>query len=66
LKKKILEIVTQQYKIDGGNNGVQIGAFDHFLNLNIKERNEFLYQMVKEKKISIINTLNSKRITLPK
>lgn len=66
IEKKILDIVTEQFKIDGGSNGINIGAFDHILNLNIKERNEFLFQMAKEKKIYIFQSLNEYRITLPK
>lgn len=66
IEKQILEIVTEQFKKDGGNNGVSFGAFDHILNLSIPERNEFLLQMAKEKKIIIFQSLNNRRITLPK
>ncbi|WP_185246649.1 hypothetical protein [Chryseobacterium bernardetii] len=66
IEAKILEIVKAQFDKDGGANGVTMGAFDHILNLPIQERNEFLYRMAKEKKIYIFQSLNSKRITLPK
>lgn len=66
IEKKILDIVTEKFKVDGGVNGINIGAFDHILNLSITERNEFLFQMAKEKKINIFQSLNEYRITLPK
>ncbi len=66
IEAKILEIVTEQFKKDGGSNGVPIGAFDHILKLPIKERNEFLQIMVKKKKIHIFQSLNNVRVTLPK
>ncbi len=64
IEAKILEIVTEQFKKDGGANGVTMGSFDHILNLPIKERNEFLYCMAKEKKIHIFQSLNNARVTL--
>lgn len=66
LEAKILEIVRAQHKKDGGTNGVTMDAFDNFLNMSLDERNELLYRMAKEKKIHIFQSLNSKRITLPK
>lgn len=66
IEAKILEIVKEQFKKDGGSNGVTMGDFDHILNLPIQERNEFLYRMVKEKKILIFQSLNGKRVTFPK
>ena len=66
LEVKILEIVTEQFKKDGGSNGVTIGAFDEMLNLSIQERNEFLQRMANQKKIHIFQSLNGRRITLPK
>ncbi|MCS4168499.1 hypothetical protein [Sphingobacterium sp. BIGb0116] len=50
IEKKIIEIVHAQHPIDGGNNGVDFGAFEHVLKLDRKERNEFLFQMAKENK----------------
>ncbi|WBV60251.1 hypothetical protein PFY12_14580 [Chryseobacterium camelliae] len=66
IERKIIEIVTEQYKKDGGSNGVTFDSFSEFLKLDFKERNEFLYRMAKEKKIYIFQSLNSPRITLPK
>jgi hypothetical protein len=63
---QILEIVKAQHEKDGGANGVGFGNFDHFLNLPLAERNEFINRMAKEKKIYIFQSINSKRITLPK
>ncbi|MGF7029078.1 hypothetical protein ACR784_24575 [Sphingobacterium multivorum] len=50
IETKILKILTNKYKKDGGNNGVEFTALDHILNLSIQDRNEFLFQMAKEKK----------------
>lgn len=66
IERQILEIVTEQFKKDGGSNGITMGAFDHILNMSIQERNEFLERMDKEKKIYIFQSLNSRRVTLPK
>ncbi|KAA2223025.1 hypothetical protein [Chryseobacterium sediminis] len=66
IEAKILEIVRAQHKKDGGTNGVTMDAFDNFLNMSLDKRNELLYRMAKEKKIHIFQSLNSKRITLPK
>nr|WP_315028736.1 hypothetical protein [uncultured Chryseobacterium sp.] len=66
IEKQILEIVRTQYEKDGGSNGVNFGAFDHILNMSIEERNEVLLRMAKEKKIFIFNSLNMRRIILPK
>lgn len=66
IEAKIIEIVKEQFKKDGGSNGVTMGDFDNILNLPIQERNEFLYRMAKEKKILIFQSLNGKRVTLPK
>lgn len=66
IEAKIIEIVREQYKKDGGSNGVTCGSFDHILNLPIEERNEFLFRMAKERKIVIFDSLNMKRITMPK
>ncbi|ROI02924.1 hypothetical protein EGI16_12185 [Chryseobacterium sp. G0240] len=66
IEKQILEIVREQFKKDGGANGVNFGAFDHILNLSLEERNAFLERMVKERKIAVFNSLNMRRITLPK
>ena len=66
LEAKILEIVKEQFKKDGGSNGITFGSFDHFLKLPIEERNAFLFRMAKEKKIVIFESLNMKRITMPK
>lgn len=66
IEKQILEIVTEQFKKDGGSNGVTIGDFDHILRLPIDERNEFLQRMHKQKKIHIFQSLNNIRVTLPK
>ncbi|WP_353151430.1 hypothetical protein [Chryseobacterium sp.] len=66
LEKQILEIVTEQFKKDGGANGVNFGAFDHILNLPLQERNAFLERMAKERKIAVFNSLNMRRITLAK
>ncbi|MCQ9639343.1 hypothetical protein MP478_08045 [Chryseobacterium sp. WG14] len=66
IEKQILEIVRVQHEKDGGNNGVTFGAFDHILNMSIEDRNEVLMRMAKEKKIFIFNSLNMRRITLPK
>lgn len=66
IENKILEIVKSQFDKDGGSNGVTMGDFDHILNLPIQERNEFLQRMVKGKKIFIFQSLNGKRVTLPK
>ncbi len=66
IEAEILKIVTEQFKKDGGANGVTIGSFDHILNLPIQERNEFLYRMAREKKIHIFQSLNNIRVTLPK
>lgn len=43
-----------------------MNSFDHILELNIEDRNQFLFRMQKEKKILIFESLNSPRITLPK
>nr|WP_315026063.1 hypothetical protein [uncultured Chryseobacterium sp.] len=66
IERLIIEIVKEQYEKDGGANGVNAGSFDHILNLSIEERNAFLERMAKEKKIFIFNSLNMKRITMPK
>ncbi|MCQ9638619.1 hypothetical protein MP478_04390 [Chryseobacterium sp. WG14] len=66
LEAKILEIVREQFKKDGGANGVNFGSFDHFLNMSLEDRNDFLLRMAKEKKIAVFNSLNSRRITMPK
>lgn len=66
IEKQILDIVRAQYEKDGGNNGVTFGAFDHILNMSIEDRNAFLERMAKEKKIFIFNSLNMRRIILPK
>ncbi|ASE61269.1 hypothetical protein CEQ15_07035 [Chryseobacterium indologenes] len=66
IEKQILDIVRAQYEKDGGNNGVTFGAFDHILNTSIEDRNAFLERMAKEKKIFIFNSLNMRRIILPK
>lgn len=66
IEKQILDILSEQFKKDGGNNGVVFTAFDHILNLSIPDRNEFLAQMAKEKKFVIFQSLNGRRITLPK
>ncbi|MGH1520554.1 hypothetical protein [Chryseobacterium sp. JK1] len=66
IEDKILEIVTEQFKKDGGSNGVSIGAFDEILSLSIQERNDFLQSMANKKKIHIFQSLNGRRITLPK
>ncbi|HAO26762.1 MAG TPA: hypothetical protein DCQ68_01890 [Chryseobacterium indologenes] len=66
IERQILEIVKVQFEKDGGANGVNAGAFDHILNLSIEDRNTFLERMAKEKKIFIFNSLNMRRITLPK
>lgn len=66
LEKQILAILGEQFKKDGGNNGVEFTAFDHILKLSIQERNEFLSRMAKEKKFIIFQSLNGRRITLPK
>lgn len=66
IEAKIIEIVREQFKKDGGSNGVTSGSFDHILNLSIEERNAFLYRMAKERKISIFDSLNMRRVTMPK
>jgi len=66
LERQILEIVKAQHTKDGGANGVNFGSFDHFLNMSLEERNEFLLRMAKEKKIAVFNSLNMRRITMPK
>lgn len=66
IEKKIIEIVSAQHLIDGGNNGVDFGAFEHVLKLDRKERNDFLFKMAKEKKITIFQSLNGFRVILPK
>jgi hypothetical protein len=66
LESKVLDIVREQHKIDGGHNGVSFGAFDHFLDMSLEERNKFIYKLASEKKIVIFQSLNAKRITLPK
>ncbi|PWN71461.1 hypothetical protein C1631_002210 [Chryseobacterium phosphatilyticum] len=66
IEKQILEIVRAQHEKDGGNNGVNFGAFDHILNMSIEERNEVLQRMAKEKKIFIFHSLNMRRVILPK
>ncbi|ASK29712.1 hypothetical protein CEY12_06160 [Chryseobacterium sp. T16E-39] len=66
IEAKIIEITKEQFKKDGGANGVHMGSFDHILNLSIQERNEFLYNMVARKKILIFQALNGKRVTMPK
>lgn len=66
IEAKILEIVKVQFDKDSGANGVGFGEFDHFLNLPLEERNELLNRMAREKKIVIFQSINSKRITLPK
>lgn len=66
IERQIIEIVKAQFDKDGGSNGVTMGEFDHILNLPLEERNIFLRRMANEKKIVIFQSLNSKRITLPK
>jgi hypothetical protein len=66
LENQILAILGEQFKKDGGNNGVEFTAFDHILKLSIQDRNEFLSRMAKEKKFIIFQSLNGRRITLPK
>ncbi|WP_061084197.1 hypothetical protein [Chryseobacterium indologenes] len=66
IERQILEIVKVQFEKDGGANDVNAGAFDHILNLSIEDRNAFRERMAKEKKIFIFNSLNMRRITLPK
>lgn len=65
-EQAIIKIVTEQFKKDGGHNGVTMNSFDHILELDIEDRNQFLLRMQKEKKILIFQSLNSPRITLPK
>jgi len=65
-EKAIIKIVTEQFKKDGGHNGIPMNSFDHILDLNIEDRNQFLFRMQKEKKLLIFQSLNSLRITLPK
>ncbi|MGU3377669.1 hypothetical protein [Chryseobacterium sp. M5A1_1a] len=66
IEAKIIQIVKEQFEKDNGSNGVGFGEFDHFLNLNLEERNTLLNRMAREKKIVIFQSINSLRITLPK
>jgi len=66
IEVEIIEIIREQFKKDGGSNGVTCGSFDHILNLSIEERNAFLYRMAKERKIAIFESLNMKRVTMSK
>ncbi|MBV8326619.1 hypothetical protein [Chryseobacterium sp.] len=66
IERQILEIVRKQHEKSAGTNGCFFDEFDHILNLPIKERTAFLEQMAREKKISIGQSLNSRKILLPK
>lgn len=66
IENKILKILAEQFKKDGGNNGIAFNGFDDILGLDIKARNEFLLKMAKDKKFVIFQSLNGRRITLSK
>ncbi|AZA91150.1 Uncharacterised protein [Chryseobacterium nakagawai] len=66
IEAKILIKLREDYKNCGGANGSDINEIDEIIKLSISDRNELLAKMVKEKKITFINTLNARRITLPK
>lgn len=66
LEAKIIEVLKIQFERTGGSNGTDIGKVDKILNMPIKERNEFLDRMVKEKKIAYLTPLNGRTLTLPK
>lgn len=66
IEAKILEKLKEDYKNCGGANGTDLNEIDKIIKLPISERNELLSKMLKEKKIVNINTLNARRITLPK
>ena len=66
LEAKILEKVREDNKKCGGANGSDVNDLDKIINLPIPERNKLFDKMVKEKKIAYLNTLNARRITLPK
>lgn len=65
-EKQILAIVKEKSDRTGGHNGNRYDDFDHILNLPIMERTAFLERMAAEKKIRIINGVNTQMITLPK
>ncbi|WP_312079401.1 hypothetical protein [Chryseobacterium sp.] len=63
---KIIQIVKDQYDKDKGANGIDFGSFGHFLNMPLLERNALISRLADEKKIQVFQSLNGKRITMPK
>lgn len=66
IEAQIIEIVQAQYIKDKGANGIDFGSFDHFLNMPLLERNALISRLADEKKIQVFQSLNGKRITMPK
>lgn len=66
LEQKVLEIVIEKQKMNGGNGGNFLGDFDHILNMSIEDRNALLQKMVDEKKIVIREGANQRMVMLPK
>lgn len=65
-ERQILELIKVKFDKTGGHNGNAFGDFDHILNMDIKDRNDFLMRMAAEKKIKIYTGPNTQMITLPK
>ncbi|WPO84619.1 hypothetical protein SD427_19005 (plasmid) [Chryseobacterium sp. JJR-5R] len=65
-ERQILEIIKIKFDKTGGHNGNSFNDFDHILNVDINERNDFLERMAKEKKIKFYMGPNTRMITLPK
>lgn len=63
---QILEFVKKKHKETGGNNGNGLGDFDHILKMSISYRNDFLQNMVNEKKIVFREGSNARMVMLPK
>lgn len=66
IEAKIIEIVRAQYDKDKGSNGIDFGSFDHFLNIPLEDRNALILRLANEKKIQVFQSLNGRRITMPR